>query len=465
MLFVILEPDETHIVVRVMDYDFGKKDDILGEIIVNINEAVNKGNLSFNLTRNGKPEKGVLVANFMWVQNRGGNCLQVCVCSVAGLRKGDWVGKNDVYCQIYPLPFNKYVEHKALPEPDKFRTLPASTLNVDFAFTLPKDLPSTISHGSSYITYSIYSNIDISWRKDPCTRKFFTVIQPIPAAAHLNPIPINVNDSKYLRVPCIPFVCRSCPLVCVKTGDIKFDCTMDASGYAAGETITLQFKNMTIPITSITSIQLIQKIILYAEGRTTYREEYLANDPLSNVKEMNGVYEVRVLVPSIPPTFQVPYHDPQSMAYFRTQPGAENRFQYISNDPIRWSYVLRINVAVPDDTCTCYATNIEREVPITICGIGRPIPVMVNVPCWYYDPNYMNMIQQAFGYTQYTPAVYPPQVMRDPQYDCTSTDASLNYQPTYLSWQNAPAMGNNMEGMSYNDNPNVGYGQQQAMMR
>ena len=47
------------LIVRTMDYDWGKKDDLLGEILLDVPSLAQSGEKrSFPLMRNGKPEKG-----------------------------------------------------------------------------------------------------------------------------------------------------------------------------------------------------------------------------------------------------------------------------------------------------------------------------------------------------------------------------------------------------------------------
>ena len=74
-----------------MDYDWGKKDDILGEIHADIRNFVDRGVMEVPLTRNGHPEKGIIRLSMSWEPTQQANnnnaqdyqqvcILCVCVC-------------------------------------------------------------------------------------------------------------------------------------------------------------------------------------------------------------------------------------------------------------------------------------------------------------------------------------------------------------------------------------------------
>ena len=102
------------LIVRVCDYDWGKRDDNLGEIVVDVkNLTLREDEMTFDLMRNGKPEKGniTLTARFIPTQSitppdtKGGKrvvskiesteTLVLKVLRANELRKADWGGGND----------------------------------------------------------------------------------------------------------------------------------------------------------------------------------------------------------------------------------------------------------------------------------------------------------------------------------------------------------------------------------
>ena len=130
-----------NLIVRVMDYDWGKRDDLLGEVLVDVPELVRQGKeVSFPLMRRGQPGKGevTLSARYMPFESifptksasgvrvsavvRKPLCLLVLVHKATGLRKADFIGRNDVYVQMY----------KAVGETDPQRRLPLPDRTVSY---------------------------------------------------------------------------------------------------------------------------------------------------------------------------------------------------------------------------------------------------------------------------------------------------------------------------------------------
>eukprot|EP01031_Cornospumella_fuschlensis_P043415 gene43415-53073_t len=185
-ILIGVSPETEYLIFRVMDYDWCKKDDLLGEVLVDIRQHLNHPKVELQLYRKGKPEKSHIEFNISYADNYNqrdvnGQPLKgifIRLFKTLNLRSGDWFGgKNDVYVQVYgvppgpPPPMNH-----ALPEPHSEMTLPVGQFNVPFSFQLPRDLPSSMVSlsGDDYIVYSVYAYIDVAWRADPSTRCFFT---------------------------------------------------------------------------------------------------------------------------------------------------------------------------------------------------------------------------------------------------------------------------------------------------
>jgi hypothetical protein len=167
-------------IVRVMDYDWGKKDDLLGETVVDVASLVRSGQQqSFSLTIKGAPVKGKsgsvssVVLSAVTFNESGEWLCRLRVHSASDLKKADWFGKNDVYVQAYPCPPGTNEHHK-LPEPEKRCIVTAGNHSYPFQFPLRADGPSSTELGegdSSYIRYSLYANVDLALWKVPHTLK------------------------------------------------------------------------------------------------------------------------------------------------------------------------------------------------------------------------------------------------------------------------------------------------------
>jgi hypothetical protein len=82
-------PERLSVVLRVMDYDWGKRDDLLGEVIVTGEELLcDPGTRrKYSLTRNGKPEKGeIVVSGTTVLMESGMTAFVIVVHEATGLR-------------------------------------------------------------------------------------------------------------------------------------------------------------------------------------------------------------------------------------------------------------------------------------------------------------------------------------------------------------------------------------------
>ncbi len=92
------------LIVRVMDCDWGKKDDLLGETVVDVTSLVESGQMCcFELTRKGAPVKGKsgrvssVILSAVTFNESGEWMTRLRVHSASDLRKADFFGKNGVY--------------------------------------------------------------------------------------------------------------------------------------------------------------------------------------------------------------------------------------------------------------------------------------------------------------------------------------------------------------------------------
>eukprot|EP01032_Pedospumella_encystans_P020848 gene20848-23676_t len=227
------ENENLNLIVRVMDYDFGKKDDLLGEILLDANKLVSSGEASsFRLTRRGCSEKGevtlsakIMPMNALFpgsrhTQGHAYNAVcQLRTHQATGLRKADFIGKNDVYVQAYRAPENVN-RSKALPEPDLTTVLPAGVLEFPFAFPVRADAPGSAELGvgdASFIRYSLYANIDVAWWLDPSVRHVITILpsRPLPSPALLRAIEYKCLQPMRLSSCCL--------LPCFSVGNTTID--------------------------------------------------------------------------------------------------------------------------------------------------------------------------------------------------------------------------------------------------
>jgi len=175
-------PSALPLFIRVMDYDWGKKDDLCGEVVVDAKRLAKHGDaVSLPLWRKGKLGKGVItlsarlipyVASSVVSDNmrdavlpNHSHILLLTVWQATDLRKADWFGKNDVYIQAYfPEPedameyrgrtWSDWIHTGAtpkLPEPTKKTSLPPGWSSFPFFLQIPPECP-----GSAEFRYYYY---------------------------------------------------------------------------------------------------------------------------------------------------------------------------------------------------------------------------------------------------------------------------------------------------------------------
>ena len=309
------------LIVRVCDYDWGKKDDNIGEIILDGKELAMHGDAkTYSLMRNGKPEQGTvtLAAKFVptsaLTPNSDGHTAQsqetlvLKVLKANEMRKADMFGKNDVYVQVWrapddlvtPLPVGK-----KLPEPEKKIKLPDQVMTFKFAFPTRADSPGSVvvnCGDRAYIAYYIKAEIDRKGWRNPSLKYPITIIplRPAPMPQLLSQFMIeSENQIKKTKICC--FACGEAGMVTIKLNSRR--------AYAPGETLQLTgsqvVNSSSISITvRIVIRQIIQLATTGSYAKTTngsQRFEIGSKEvsPSSSI----GLDDFQAVVPALPPSF------------------------------------------------------------------------------------------------------------------------------------------------------------------
>mmetsp|Transcript_63718 Transcript_63718/g.146576 ORF Transcript_63718/g.146576 Transcript_63718/m.146576 type:complete len:572 (+) Transcript_63718:46-1761(+) len=351
--------DQLTYAVRVMDYDWGKKDDLLGEAIVNVKDVLNAPaeGITYQLKRNGKEEKGTVSLYAREMQHSGGEKLLLLrVVSALGLRKADWFGKNDVYVQMYAIPSDTN-PNQAIPETAKQCTLPAGDLTYPFVYRVPaKQMPSSheAGHGDrSYVRYSLYANIDIAWWRDPSTRLPLTVMStelPPPAALQPAMRPAQEPESMYKYSCCwLPFGAD---------GTAQFDAAVDRTYVSPGDVIrvALTAHNLTEH-----ELKFEVKVMTTCRLRSTsgYHRTYTRTEilhkqtiaPKDRLVWPSASPEV-IAVPGLPPTFSGNF-----------------RGRRAGKDPLTWFHVLVLSLGGTN----YFSHELEWKLPLFVGAIPASV--------------------------------------------------------------------------------------------
>ena len=246
-----------------------------------------------------------------------------------------------------------------------------------FAMQLPNDLPSSFSGYDTYVQYSMYSNIDISWQRDPSTRTFFTVVQPHVVASMMAPQRALQSSTVYPQL-CIPPFCCCCsvPLVCVGAyGDVTFNVSTDRRAYAPGEFIRLGVKlestwsEAAANIIGVT-VTLILKYHKWCRGGVTETHtNNLIQEQLSDLTVGTEVF-ANLRVPSTPPTYLggIDYSD-----WYKSVNGYGQRWGTVTRDPVIWGYEVIVAAEMKVPGITCVNKTYTATIPVIIGAIGLAI--------------------------------------------------------------------------------------------
>ena len=361
------------LIARVMDLDVGKRDDLLGELVIDAADLARSGQMkSFPLSRNGKPEKGQIVMSAKMIPFASlfptntaattgvavsrvalkDQCLVLTVHSATGLRKADWGGKNDVYVQCYrPPPTKDIVAGKKLPGPDKNTVLPEGTTTYPFAFQLRNDAPGSaeIPAGDrAYVRYDLYSCASFANWRDPSIRRTISVIpnRPTPKSELLSPVEHTTPLSPIYGCSCCGMKC------CKEEGNVSTSLRLERRAYAPGEKVEVGGKVVNdtkkdIPI----SIVLRQYVVLSSSGRSTTssRSDFiLSRGVVSAGGELDASSLSPCIMPHVFPSFSGGVEGPISRSFYPC---------------LKWTYSIEVRAGSDKKM---FATAIHSRIPILV---------------------------------------------------------------------------------------------------
>lgn len=355
------------LIVRVMDYDWGKKDDLLGEFLLDVPALARAGEArSYPLTRKGRPEKGeaTLSAKFLPydavfpTQTRTGAaissevsdnyCLELRVHKATGLRKADFGGRNDVYVQVYRPDQAKrdVVPGEKLPGPQKQVPL-MGELVAPFAFPLRHDAPPSAEIGirdRSHIRYAVRAYIDLANWRDPFSKRLITVVpnRPIPRPLLVSPHLIEAGPE--------PMTSR-CGFGKYGFGSVKLN--LDRVAYAPGEILDLSKSTATFEgkLKHDASVEII------LEGH------YKLSTSLSSVNARREYPIGQVKIPpnttaSIGQNFRVPHVYPSFW-------GGVSKKTQAHYPCLKWTYSLTMKLSGKTGSCS---SSVQVSMPVLICS-------------------------------------------------------------------------------------------------
>jgi hypothetical protein len=370
-----------NLIVRVMDYDWGKRDDLLGEISLNVSVLAGSGRTeSFPLTRRGRPEKGEVTLSARILpfdaifpkQSRSGagisliaskrECLVLQVHQATGLRKADMIGKNDVYVQVYEAT-EPVQSGKALPSPDKKVVLPQSETIFPFAFQLRNDAPGSAElqvQDQAYVRYYIRANVDLARWKDPNFKRQITVLpnRPLPSLALLGKSLTETIDAPMHN-------CKFCNCRCRLEGLVSLRLSMDRMAYAPGEKIDFtgsQVVNDT-KSTMTATVSLRRHAVLRTAGNfsTKCTTDYYLTEFEIPPTSTTQIPNIDLRVPAVFPSFYGGVVGEPSLAFYPC---------------LKWAYVMDMRVGFKKGKCKGSAHTIT---PVLISAAPPYQRVLANI--------------------------------------------------------------------------------------
>jgi hypothetical protein len=368
------ETQNLSLIVRAMDYDWGKKDELLGDVLVDVVELSQQGcPKTFPLTHTKGQQKGEITISAKYLpydaifptSTHSGIavsktiaedcCLVLRIHKATGLKKADdWLaGKNNVYIQVYRIDNAKSigtVPGQKLPGPQKKVTIPADTeIIAPFAFALQQDAPPSVELGvldRSTIRYKIQAYIDLADWKDPFTKVHITVIpnRPIPRPLLLQPHKEQVG----------PDLVYGCCCSAGKSGVATIQIQLGRLAYAAGETIDMSGSTILYEGNK----EMMAEVVLtgyyqlnsYEKGTTTRREHSLGRIPLvchsqTTLNDTNK--NNKFIIPPVYPSFYRGAKEPRQRSHYSC---------------LRWTYTIGIKVGSDD----VFSRYVQVALPILI---------------------------------------------------------------------------------------------------
>jgi hypothetical protein len=397
------------IIVRVCDYDWGKKDDNIGEIIIDARElALSNEPKTYNLTRNGKQEKGniTLIADFIPTialtptldqssNDTSEETLMLKVLKANNLRKADWFSGNDVYIQVwrapegFPLP---PPPGKKLPEPSKSVKLPNKSMTWRFAFPTRADAPGSaiLNAGDrAFVAYYVKAEIDKKSWKNPSLKVPITIIPTRPAPTPALLLPFNVQHEEQIKKV------KLCCFSCGEAGPVMIKFQVDRRAYAPGEIVDLAnseiFNNSSIHVRA--RVVLHQHIALSTTSKALERRFHakhrlqLGHKIVAPHSEVN-LDDLKIIIPAVPPSFfgskgsAIAFREPLMYTYVLSLQGKAE-----SGHKVKIDIPILISALPPKASAIRDASNQNIDVPVLMDTFRiREYAILDDKPCTTVAP-------------------------------------------------------------------------------
>lgn len=373
---VLLVPiEEGSLILRVLDEDFGKRDDLLGEALVpDVAQLVADSQngtveVKLPLTRKGKPESkngqpSELTVTATFVEQNGKQTLRLVCRRALNLRSGDWFGKNDVYVQAFIAPASECALSKALPEPSRQVELPAGQYTFELpALVLPDNLPASregrvraVRAFDHHVRYYVQARIDIAWWMDPMVRAAFTVAPRLSTA--------SIHPQMASAPPCEKVVYPEC-CCCEATwkeslGDIKLEVqSIDRLHGAPGELLTISALACNKSSADVDFVVRLKSTVRVWAELHTRCESYSAELLRARVPKTTDSDELRTLtqqvrVPHLPASYHGGFLVNEPWKEVINQFGMRDETRYWQSqrtDPVIWWYRLVVEVCPAPVLC------------------------------------------------------------------------------------------------------------------